>query len=222
MQAWQWVPELLRSRRPRSHRTRCSARLPAPSTGARCTVPADPYPSGMGHRSGSDPRLSGVECCCDGDPGVAGLGAVRGCQPRALGFAGWCKLIPVQLGWDIAWAVSPGYLGWECCDGDPGGTGLGAVTGCQPRAPGLAGWCELTPVYLASVNRVSRSLWHSLRTNGGTVPNAAVVPRLPLHGKCEMAHFWWQNAQLNAQQKCAAKCAKCAAKNPECDRSLFL
>jgi hypothetical protein len=37
-----------------------------------------------------------------------------------------------------------------------------------------------------------------------------------------MAHFWWQNAQLNAQQKCAAKSAKCAAKIPECDRSLFL
>jgi hypothetical protein len=91
---------------------------------------------------------------------------VRGCQPRALGLTGRCKLIPVQLGSAIAWAVSPGILGWECCDGLAGVTGLSAVRGWQPRAPGLAVRCELTPVHLASVNWVSRSPWQSRRTTG--------------------------------------------------------
>ena len=61
--------------------------MPAPSTGARCTVQADPDPFGMGHRLGGEPQHSGVGFCCDGDPGAAGLGAVRGCQPRALGHS---------------------------------------------------------------------------------------------------------------------------------------
>jgi hypothetical protein len=45
--------------------------------------------------------------------GVTGLGAVRGCQPRALGLAVRCQLIPIHLGWVIAWVVSPGILGWH-------------------------------------------------------------------------------------------------------------
>ena len=38
---------------------------------------------------------------------------MRGCQPRALGLAVRCKLIPIHLGWVIAWVVSPSILGWD-------------------------------------------------------------------------------------------------------------
>ena len=46
--------------RSRSDRTQCRARMPAPSTGDRRTVQADPGPTGMGHRLGGEPRHSGV------------------------------------------------------------------------------------------------------------------------------------------------------------------
>ena len=59
---------------------------------------------------------------------------MRGCQPRALGLAVRCKLIPIHLGWVIAWVVSPSILGWDfaamaiperqdsvqCADASPG------------------------------------------------------------------------------------------------------
>jgi hypothetical protein len=58
------------------------------------------------------------------------LDVVRGCQPRALGLTVRRDLIPVYLGWIIAWAVSTGIPGWECCDGDPRVARVSVVRGC--------------------------------------------------------------------------------------------
>ena len=52
-------------------------------------------------------------CYARVDPGVTGLGTVRGCQSRALGVAVRCPMIPIHLGWVIAWVVSPTILGWN-------------------------------------------------------------------------------------------------------------
>ena len=69
-------------------------------------------------------------CYASVDPGVTGLDVVRGCQPQALGLTVRRDLIPVYLGWIIAWVVSPGIPGWECCDGDPRVAGLSVVRRC--------------------------------------------------------------------------------------------
>jgi hypothetical protein len=104
-----WFPQLLRQRRsrPRSHRTRCSAWMPTPGTGARCTARPDSVPSGMDHRLGDEPWHSGVGMLRWRSQSGRTQCSARMLAPRAPGLVVWCELIRVQLGWVIARVVSP-------------------------------------------------------------------------------------------------------------------